>query len=184
VNLWTDPRTRTLVSTLEGATARWAVQGGTALMLFAGHFWRRPSDLDLVIFCEDSARLDQVLEAHGARLVRVGDAGFRNFQLGGPRGNRGRYPIDITLMEADSSAWRWRRAPSVELRWEDAIRMSLGTPILAPQAVLLSKLARADTQDIADAHMVWPLLDASSRLWVRRAISAAGVDLDLGAFAE
>ena len=179
---------------LDGAPPRWAFHGGWALDAWAGAPTRPHEDVDVAV---DRQAASAVLDRLQGAGVEVAWAAPEAQRSGAPRRRRvgeaprddvhqaharlGDVRVDVVLEPWTDAAWRYRRAPTIELPLERALRSvrvaGLELPVLAPAAVLLFKATTVDgtrsrPKDDLDLERVRAKLALEDVAWLRAALEA------------
>lgn len=179
---------------LDGAPPRWAFHGGWALDAWAGAPTRAHDDVDVAVDRHAAAAVLDRLQSAGGEVAWVvpgarGAAAQRRRRVGeAPRDDvhqaharRGDVRVDVVLEPWTEGAWRYRRAPEIELPLERAVRSvrvdGVELPLLAPAAVLLFKAttvdgARSRPKDDLDLKRVRATLAHEDVAWLRAALDA------------
>lgn len=159
----------------EGAPFRWWVSGGRALELHVGRSWREHEDLDIgVVRQESMVALYEWLEgwdlwlAFGGKLTPwMGEALTNRLDVNNVWGrlpDASSWQIDLTIGSGDHDHWIYRRDPSIERPWSDAVlRTPEGVPYLAPDLQLLFKSKNPRPKDDLDARVVGQFLRKEQR---------------------
>jgi hypothetical protein len=158
--------------------SRWWVTGGHALELFVGRSWRTHDDID-ISFCRSSST--QVWAALRTWDLHIAAAGVLRPWTGSSL-NAERHEnnvwcrvtpqdpwcLDLTISEGDDKRWIFRRDPSLQLPWSDAVLTSdSGVPYLAPELQLLFKSEAPRPKDTIDAKAVLPELNRRQTAFLR-----------------
>jgi GrpB-like predicted nucleotidyltransferase (UPF0157 family) len=177
---------------LEGAPPRWAFAGGWALDAWAGAPARDHDDVDVAVDRRDALRVLDGLQAEGVDVAWVvagaaGAATYRRRAVGElpPDGVHQAHArcdglwVDVVLEPWTDGAWRYRRAPEIELPLARAVRRvpvaGFDLPVLAPAAVLLFKATTGGRavprpKDDADLRRVRAHLPPDDVAWLRAAL--------------
>jgi aminoglycoside-2''-adenylyltransferase len=172
---------------LAGLDAPWCVVGGWAIDLFLGRRTRTHDDLEIAVpriyFDEVRTHLEGRYALHA---VGVGEV--RRLAPGVPYPadkhqcwvldeEAGKWRVDIMQEPGDRDRWVYRRNEIVHApRSQMLLRTESGIPFLAPEGVLLFKSGPRRPKDERDFEVLLPALSASSRAWLRQAISQAHPD--------
>lgn len=158
--------------------ARWWITGGQALELHLGRCWRTHADTDVSVLREDSSELLHVLVEWDINVAAAGalspwdgstptvDAEQNNLWCRMAKGQP--WCIDVTISDGNQEFWIYRRDPTVQVRWDEAVLTNeRGIPYLAPELQLLFKSNRVRRKDELDAAEVIPELSEARRLRLR-----------------
>ena len=162
------------VAAFRNAPVRWWVCGGHALELYVGRTWRAHDDTDIGVLRGDLPRLRTVFVHWDIQVASEGVLSswdgheprldWRENNLWCRRGPRAPWSLDVTVGDGDTVHWIYRRDPSVQVPWAEALLYTHdGIPYLAPELQLLFKSSRPRPKDTIDATEVIPLLDAARR---------------------
>lgn len=154
-----------LVALFAEAPCRWWVSGGLALELHAGRSWREHADTDVGVLRGDLDAVRTVLRGWDVAVASAGrlrpwqgealSADRHENNLWCRRAADGPFELDVTVGAGDGAAWAYRRDPSLEVPWEQAVRTSRdGIPYLAPHLQLLLKSRAPRSKDHHDADEV------------------------------
>lgn len=172
-----------VVAAFDRAPFRWWISGGHALELHLGRSWRVHADTDVGILRADAPAAHAFLSTLDLHLAAAGvlspwdgrplDAAAHENNVWGREQPGGPWVLDLTIGDGDDDRWRYRRDPTIELPWADAVlHTDQGVPYLAPDAQLLYKSATPRPKDDLDAAEVLPTLDPRRRArldaWLRR----------------
>ena len=179
---------------LEGVRSRWAFAGGWSLAACAGAPARDHDDVDVAVDRRAATEVLDRLQACGADVAWVvagaaGAAAYRRRAAGEapPEGvhqahaRRDGLWVDVVLEPWTDAAWRYRRAPDIDLPLARAVRRvrvaGHEVPVLAPAAVLLFKATTGGRpgprpKDDADLRRVRELLTPDDVAWLRAALDA------------
>ena len=190
------------------APFRWWIAGGHALEAHLHRAWRAHGDLDIGICRHDAPALAEILAGWD---IHMAVAGRLSPWDGGPlsadrepnnlwcRRSPGEpWCLDVTLGAGDDRSWIYRRDPTIQRPWDEAVLTGHdGVPYLAPELQLLFKSTGGRPKDDLDAAEVLPALHPTRRSWVAdhlpaghrwqlligrvRALHAATVDADASA---
>jgi hypothetical protein len=163
--------------------ARWWLSGGEALDRFVGRPTRPHGDLDVSIPTVDAAAVAERLAvdfevriASGGRLYRPGEPAPTTHNLWVRARTGGPWRWQVNAEPVDDTTWRYRRDPRVQRARDRAILDIGGLACVAPAVQLLWKAASPRERDEADRAVVFPLLPAGEREWLRGAIALAHPD--------
>lgn len=172
-----------LAAVLEPLAAPWWVAGGYALEAFVGRRWREHDDIDASVFRDNHLELRSLLHDWDVHVadppghLRPWPAGERLpatvHDIWVRRHREDAWRFQFMLDERDGAEWVFRRdarirIPVGELTWErDGIRF------VQPEVQLLYKSRGRREKDEADFRVVWPLLSAPQRAWLRDALALA-----------
>lgn len=174
---WSPLAVEEAAAAFDGAPFRWWISGGRALALHLGRGWREHEDTDVGVVRADLDAIRHHLAGwdlhvaaagllrpwHGERLEE--DRHENNVWV--RRDPGGPWELDVTVGSGSASTWRYRRGPSIEVRWADAIlRSPDGVPYLAPELQLLFESRSPRTKDDVDAAEVLPALEPARRAWL------------------
>jgi hypothetical protein len=179
---------------LDGAPPRWAFHGGWALDAWAGAPTRLHEDVDVAVDRHAAVAVLDRLQGAGVDVDWVvpgarGAAAHQRRRVGeAPRDDvhqaharRGDVRVDVVLEPWTDGAWRYRRAPEIELPLERAVRFvrvdGVELPLLAPAAVLLFKATTVDgrrsrPKDDLDLKRARAKLAHEDVAWLRAALDA------------
>jgi hypothetical protein len=162
------------VAAFRRVPVRWWVCGGYALELHVDRTWRSHDDIDIGVLRGDLPRLRTVFvqweihvaaggvlsswDGHEPRLDRSEN------NLWCRRGPRAPWSLDVTVGDGDVRQWVYRRDPTIQVPWSEAVLHSAsGVPYLAPELQLLFKSSRPRPKDTVDAAEVIPHLEPARR---------------------
>lgn len=163
----------------------WAVAGGWACDLHAGHPTRRHDDVEVTTLRADLGRLRAAFDAQW-RFVEPHPAGLEDGGTLRPWDGEplvlpvhqvcvdledGR--VDVVLSESRGERWCYRRHPAVTIPLAEAVRHRDGIPYLAPAIVLLFKSKHRRPKDEHDRALLLPMLEEEERSWLRAALQTA-----------
>ena len=159
------------------APFRWWIAGGHALDAHLHRAWRAHGDLDIGICRHDAPALAEILagwDIHRAAAGRLSpwDGGPLSADrapnnLWCRRSPDGPWCLDVTLGAGDDRSWIYRRDPTIQRPWDEAVLTGHdGVPYLAPELQLLFKSTGGRPKDDLDAAEVLPALDPTRRTWV------------------
>jgi hypothetical protein len=171
---WEPLSVTATVDTLSGAPFPWWLCGGHALELHLGRTWRNHDDTDVGIARQDVFALRSVLGAWDIHVAAGGHlepwtgdelhAARHQNNLWCRRDVDGPWLLDVTIGEGDDDVWIYRRDPSIQFQWTDAVlRSPRGVPYLAPELQLLFKSKDRREKDDIDAAEVIPQLEIGRR---------------------
>jgi hypothetical protein len=159
----------------------WAVAGGWALDLFLGRQTREHADVDLAVWRADQHKLRAALVSDW--VPEVADHGVLRpwsseewlslplHEIHAQPRHRDGDSLEFLLNERDDTTWIYRRDSQIRRDLERAILTRDGTPILAPEIVLLYKSKTPRLTDEADFRVASPALTSDQRDWLRLAIA-------------
>lgn len=156
------------------ASFRWWVGGGLALELHLGRSWRQHGDTDVGIVRSDAGALHALLSGWDLHIAADGrltpwrgqplDPALHQNNVWCRAVPDGPWVLDVTVGGGSPMSWVYRRDPSVEVAWDDAVlRSADGIPYLAPELQLLFKSKDPRPKDHLDAAQVIPELDTDRR---------------------
>ncbi|WP_227467775.1 hypothetical protein [Nocardioides lijunqiniae] len=186
LRLWGPWVTRTpadVAELLTGFGPVWWIAGGWAIEAFTGAK-RDHSDVDPSICRSDIAPLYRHLS--GRKDVWIADSGTFRALLDAddpvPRtcenlwlraGGAEPWEYDVSLMDATSESWTFKRDPRITLPLHDILWTKEGIRYLRPEVQLLHKARGLRPQDQLDFDASAPLLDTASVRWLRWALDVA-----------
>jgi hypothetical protein len=166
-----------------GYPGRWWIAGGWAIEAFTG-IARPHDDLDPSIPRSDvpvlrrhlSERLDVWQADDGALRPMVSPTDplsetCENLWLR-PSGAEP-WEYDVILMDATAATWTYKRDARISLPLDEILWTRDGISYLRPEVQLLHKAPRRRPKDQADFDVCAPLLDSTSRVWLRTALTTA-----------
>jgi hypothetical protein len=166
-----------------GYPGRWWIAGGWAIEAFTG-IARPHDDLDPSIPRSDvpvlrrhlSERLDVWQADDGALRPMVSPTDplsetCENLWLR-PSGAEP-WEYDVILMDATATTWTYKRDARISLPLDEILWTRDGISYLRPEVQLLHKAPRRRPKDQADFDACAPLLDSTSRVWLRTALTTA-----------
>jgi hypothetical protein len=160
----------------------WYVCGGWALDLFLGRVTRAHKDVDIAVARRDQLDVQGYLRRRGWRLEQAAHGRLSPWEEGeelrtplhGVWCSNGAHAPDffeLLLNEIDDETFRFRRDPAVTLpRARMSFRSPTGTPVLAPEIVLLYKSNSPDEHG-GDFQNAAPALSAGARAWLKAALA-------------
>lgn len=149
------------------APIRWWISGGYALESHVGRSWRLHRDIDVGVVRSDAPLVARVLAGWDLRVAASGALSrWEGRELVDGENNiwARRHPdspwqIDLTICDGTATHWVYRRDPTFQLPWIDAVLTTAhGVPYLAPELQLLFKSKDPRPKDNADVQVVIPLL--------------------------
>lgn len=182
---WTPRRPVDAAELFAGYQGHWWVAGGWAIEAFSG-VERHHSDLDLSIPRSELS----LLRSHVAgqvdlwtadqdtlRVLIPEDAGHDDHRLSDScenvwarKSGGDPWEYDIILMNTVDERWVYKRDARITLPLDEIVWTQGGVRYLRPEIQLLHKSAGLRPKDQADFAAAWPVLDAQSRRWLRKAI--------------
>jgi hypothetical protein len=171
---WEPLSVTATIDTLSDAPFRWWLSGGHALELHLGRSWREHEDTDVGIARQDVVALRSLLAEWDIHIAAAGHlepwtgdelhAAQHQNNLWCRRGVDGPWLLDVTIGEGDDEVWIYRRDPSIQFQWTDAVLQSPESiPYLAPELQLLFKSKDRREKDDIDAAEVIPRLEIGRR---------------------
>ena len=173
---WAPLRLEQLVAAFATAPFRWWVSGGHALDLHLQRSWRDHEDTDVGVLRSDLPTVYSFLSHWDVHIASAGQLiPWRGELLTNDQNNlwcrvaNGPWVLDIAIGEGSDENWIYRRDPSVQVPWEQAVRRTAdGIAYLAPELQLLYKSKGLRPKDNVDAAEVIPNLDARQSDLLRR----------------
>jgi adenylate kinase family enzyme len=161
----------------------WFVAGGWALDLFLETVTRPHGDIEMLIFREDQAVLQNYLTmSDGVSLTKL-ERGVEHPWTRGEtlepsihqlRARSTDFDFDIFIADSDVEHWRFRRDRRVvRLKNEIGAISAHRIPFLIPEIVLLFKAKLLLEKDHADFTLAAPHLSAEARRWLTGALALA-----------
>jgi hypothetical protein len=171
---WDPLSVTATIDTFRDAPFRWWLSGGHALELHLGRSWRYHDDTDVGINRRDIGALPSVLAEWDLHVAAAGrlepwkggqlQAALHQNNLWCRRHHDGPWQLDVTIGEGDDELWVYRRDPSLQVPWAQAVLQTPdGVPYLAPVLQLLFKSKDRRDKDDTDARQVIPELDRERR---------------------
>jgi hypothetical protein len=149
-----------------------------ALELHLGRSWRSHEDSDVSVLRTDVSALTTVLNGWDIQIAAAST--LTPWDGGGvsSRANQNNlwcrrapdqpWSLDVTISEGDQECWIFRRDPTLQVRWEDAVLgTDQGVPYLEPVLQLLYKSKNNRPKDDRDATEVIPTLAMEQRRRLR-----------------
>lgn len=166
------------------AQFRWWITGGHALDLHCGRTWRRHEDTDLGLLRRDLGAFYATMEDWDLHVAADGQLAawggepldvvrYQN-NLWCRRTPGEPWTLDVTISEGAEQHWIYRRHPSLQVPWDQAVlHTTSGIPYLAPELQLLYKSKGLRPKDEVDAAEVIPTLSARQRELLSRSLAPA-----------
>jgi hypothetical protein len=180
---WEPYDVERVAEVMDRVGARWWLSGGEALDRFVGRRTREHGDVDVSIAAAETetvvARLADGFDvrfASGGRLYRPGEPAPTTHNLWVRERTGGPWRWQVNGEPVDDTTWRYRRDARVQRPRDRAILELGGLACIAPAVQLLWKAASPRERDEADRAVVFPLLPAGEREWLRGAIALAHPD--------
>jgi aminoglycoside-2''-adenylyltransferase len=162
----------------EGWPARWWISGGVALELHLGRSWRSHDDSDVSILREDAPSMRQLLSGWDIQVAASGTlipwdgsvpvVKAEQNNMWCRKAHDHPWCLDVTISDGDGERWIYRRNPTIQVLWADAVLLGeQGIPYLSPELQLLFKGKNNRTMDDKDASEVIPALSCEQRRWLR-----------------
>jgi hypothetical protein len=179
---WTPLSIDEVVDLLADCGLSWWIGGGWAIDLFLGRQTRHHGDTDVVVLRHELPAVRRTLagwQLYAAdppgrlrlwpqeeRLLQpVHDVWCRR-SAGTP------WSLQLMVIDIEDGEWVYRRNPAIRLRVAGiGAETSDGVPVLRPEIQLLFKSRAVRPKDDADFHAALPLMDASARRWLDKALS-------------
>jgi hypothetical protein len=174
-----------VVAMMRDFAAPWGIAGGWALDLFVGRESRAHADIDVALLRRDQQRLRTLLGA--ADVAKVVDhqlspwradeqllPPIHEVHASWPDGFR----LELLLNEYDPAAqeWVYRRDHRIRRPLNVAFSVVRGSPILAPELVLLFKSKAPASKDDADFEAVRRHLSSEQRSWLTQTLEVVAPD--------
>lgn len=180
---WQPWQPAEVAALLEGVRVPWYVAGGWALDLFRGRQSREHEDIEVGVpnTAPAFAEIRRALHDYEFDVVggpppgrcwpTDGEAFAVIHQTWVRDPGTGSYKLDVFREPQRDGRWVCRRDDAITEPYQRIIRRTAdGIPYLVPEVVLLFKAKHARTKDEFDLAATLPLLDASARGWLRRAL--------------
>jgi hypothetical protein len=162
---------------------RWWISGGRALELHVGRSWRDHEDSDVSVLRQDVGGLTWALVDWDLHLASAGSlTPWTGYALQPGRsqnniwcrtGKSAPWSLDVTIADGDAVAWIYRRDPTLQVEWAEAVlRDARGIPYLAPELQLLFKSKDIRPKDDIDAREVIPELNEERVARLRKMLAA------------
>jgi hypothetical protein len=167
---WQPLSVTATIDTYRGAPFRWWLSGGHAFELHLGRSWRHHDDTDVGVNRRDIGALPDVLVEWDLHIAAAGSlepweggplqASLHQNNVWCRRHLDGPWLLDVTIGEGHDEFWIYRRDPSLQVRWAQAVlQIPDGIPYLAPELQLLFKSKDRRDKNDTDARQVIPELD-------------------------
>lgn len=156
----------------------WWIAGGWAIDLFVGRQTREHEDIDVCVLRKDQAVVHETLACWDVfvadppgklRVWPMGEKlGAGKHDVWCRRGSEEPWSLWVMLNDSQGDQWIFRRNPSIRLPLGAVVRRTTaGVPYFAPEVQLLFKAKHMREKDLSDFEVALPLLDNSSRDWLR-----------------
>lgn len=167
---------------MSGYQAPWFVAGGWALDFWRNRQTRFHSDLEVSVFrCDLSELYDLIKDRRPLAIFPgpdlrpwTGEAlpdEVHQLRIAPVDTSAGAVEFDFFLNPNEGDYWVSRRDPRLTLPLHEVSRPSRGgTPVLAPEVVLLFKAKHLRPKDLEDFNSYLPRLDARARAWLKHAL--------------